>query len=85
MNKESRDALRRTQRFLRDDFQLRATTLHRSSTSALNAATQAMALSEPERRQRVTQLAAESAQLREVDAEVARLVSAAPAGAHSGG
>ena len=38
MNKESRDALRRTQRFLRDDFQLRAMTLHRSSTSALNAA-----------------------------------------------
>ena len=85
MNKESRDALRRTQRFLRDDFQLRAMTLHRSSTSALNAAKQAMALPEPERRQRVTQLAAESAQLREVDAEVAKLVSAAPAGARSGG
>ena len=35
MNKESRDALRRTQRYLRDDFQLRAISLHRSSTSAL--------------------------------------------------
>ena len=38
MNKESRDALRRTQRFLRDDFQLRAISLHRSSTTALGAA-----------------------------------------------
>ena len=44
MNKESRDALRRTQRFLRDDFQLRAVSLHRSSTSALGAARQAMQL-----------------------------------------
>ena len=56
MNKESRDALRRTQRFLRDDFQLRAISLHRSSTSALGAARQAMQLTGPQRSARVSQL-----------------------------
>ena len=56
MNKESRDALRRTQRLLRDDFQLRAMTLHRSSVSALGAARQAMQLSGADRAARVSQL-----------------------------
>ena len=63
MNKESRDALRRTQRFLRDDFQMRAISLHRSSTNALGAARQAMQLSGPERSARVSQLRSEAAQL----------------------
>ena len=76
MNKESRDALRRTQRFLRDDFQLRAISLHRSSTNALGAARQAMQLSGPERSARVSQLRSEAAQLAQVDAQVAQLVTA---------
>ncbi len=79
MNKESRDALRRTQRLLRDDFQMRALALHRSSSSALGAAQQAMTLSGPERAARVSQLNADAAQLRQVDAHVAALVPAPPA------
>jgi hypothetical protein len=79
MNKESRDALRRTQRFLRDDFQQRATSLHRSSTSALGAAQQAMQLAGPQRSARVAQLSSEADQLRAVDAQVAQLVGAAAA------
>jgi hypothetical protein len=78
MNKESRDALRRTQRLLRDDFQMRALSLHRSSSNALGAARQAMALSGPERDARVSQLASEAAQLRKVDAQLASLVPAVP-------
>ena len=76
MNKESRDALRRTQRFLRDDFQMRAISLHRSSTSALGAAREAMQLSGPAKSARVSQLRSEAAQLAQVDAQVARLVAA---------
>ena len=79
MNKESRDALRRTQRFLRDDFQERAVSLHRSSTTALGAARQAMRLSGPQRSARVTQLRAEAEQLRQVDARMADLVAAGTA------
>ena len=76
MNKESRDALRRTQRLLRDDFQMRALSLHRSSSRALGAAQQAMAMSGPERAARVSQLSSEAAQVRQVDAQVAALVPA---------
>ena len=76
MNKESRDALRRTQRFLRDDFQMRAISLHRSSTNALGAAREAMQLSGPDRSARVSQLRSEAAQLAQVDAQVARVVAA---------
>jgi hypothetical protein len=76
MNKESRDALRRTQRFLRDDFQMRAVSLHRSSTSALGAARQAMQLTGAERSARVSQLSSEAAQLAQVDAQMARLAAA---------
>ena len=79
MNKESRDALRRTQRYLRDDFQLRALSLHRSSSSALGAAQQAMQLTGQQRAARVTQLGSEADQLRAVDAQVAQLVGTAPA------
>ncbi len=75
MNKECRDALRRTQQYLRDDFQLRAISLHRSSTTALGAARQAMQLSGPQRSARVSQLSSEAEQLRQVDAQVAQLVT----------
>jgi hypothetical protein len=82
MNKESRDALRRTQRFLRDDFQLRAVSLHRSSTTALGAARQAMQMSAPQRSARVSQLRSEAEQLRQVDARLVSLM--APDGAGRG-
>jgi hypothetical protein len=85
MNKESRDALRRTQRFLRDDFQERAIALHRSSTNALGAARQAMQLSGPERSARVSQLRSEAAQLAQVDAQVAQLITADPGPARPAG
>ena len=75
MNKESRDALRRTQRFLRDDFQLRAVSLHRSSTTALGAARQAMQMSAPQRSARVSQLRSEAEQLRQVDARLVSLMA----------
>jgi hypothetical protein len=78
VNKESRDALRRTQRLLRDDFHLRAQTLHRSSGTAMQAARRAMTLSGPSRAQRVSQLATEAAQLRQVNGRVAQLMAAVP-------
>ena len=78
MNKESRDALRRTQRLLRDDFQMRATALHRSSSSALQAAQRAITLTDAERSQRVSQLAAETEQLRQVNGTIAQLVASGP-------
>ena len=84
MNKEGRDALRRTQRYLRDDFQLRALSLHRSSTSALGAARQAMQLTGPQRSARVSALGSEADRLRDVDAQVAQLVDSAPVTAGAG-
>ena len=80
MNKESRDALRRTQRFLRDDFQLRAVSLHRSSTTALgrgaagHAALRAAAVGPG-----VPAAARRPSSCAQVDAQVASLVTPAPA------
>jgi Dynamin family len=84
MNKEGRDALRRTQRLLRDDFQSRAMTLHRSSMSALEAAQSAAQLSGPDRHARVAQLNAEASRLNQVGAQVAQLAEQAPAAAGAG-
>lgn len=75
MNKETRDALRRTQRQLRDDFQRRAVTIHRSSMSALAAAEQALALPPGDRPARGSELAAESVQLRAVQARLTALAT----------
>ena len=75
MNKESRDALRRTQRYLRDDFQLRAISLHRSSTTR-SRARPARRCSSPARNDRpgCPSCSSEAEQLRQVDAQVAQLV-----------
>jgi hypothetical protein len=56
--------LRRTQRRLRDFFAARAEELHRSTTSALNAAQQAVKSDASTRQKR----------LRDVDAELKRIV-----------
>lgn len=79
MNKETQDALRRTQRTLRDDFQLRAGAIHRSSVSALGAASQAMQLPPAERASRAADLAAESARLQQVRSDAWQLAQQ-PAG-----
>jgi hypothetical protein len=64
VGKDSRDTLRRTQRRLRDFFAARAEELHRSTTSALNAAQQAVKSDASTRQKR----------LRDVDAELKRIV-----------
>lgn len=63
MNKETRDALRRTGRQLRDEFTLRASTLHRSSVGALAAAERAQTLAGPERAARAADLDRQAADL----------------------
>jgi hypothetical protein len=69
---------------LRDDFQSRAMTLHRSSMSALEAAQSAAQLSGPDRHARVAQLNAEASRLNQVGAQVAQLAEQAPAAAGAG-
>ncbi len=66
MNKETRDGLRKAQRYLRDDFQQRAATMHRSTSAALDAATRATRLSPQGRAARTAELEAESEQLRSI-------------------
>lgn len=66
MNKETQDALRKTQRQLRDDFQLRAAAIHRSSVVAVGAATRAATVSASERDGRVAQLDAQSRLIQDV-------------------
>ena len=63
VGKDSRDTLRRTQRRLRDFFAARAEELHRSTTSALNAAQQAVKSDASTRQKR----------MRDVDAELKRI------------
>ncbi|WP_205843589.1 dynamin family protein [Nakamurella deserti] len=66
MGKETQDALRRTQRQLRDDFQARAAVLQRSAGQALGAVTGAGRLSEAERDRRRAALAAQQDVLEQV-------------------
>lgn len=75
MSKETRDALRQTQRQLRDEFQRRAVAIHSSSVRALAAAEQATRLAPADRELRASELAAESAQLREVDSRLKTLTT----------
>jgi GTPase SAR1 family protein len=77
MNKESRDALRKTQRQLRDNFQQRAALMHRSTTSALDAATRAARLDPAARTARADELAAETEQLRSIKSRLGELSGAA--------
>ena len=66
MNKETRDALRRTGRQLRDEFTQRAATIHRSSVGALSAAEKARSLTDSERAERAADLRRQAETLAEV-------------------
>jgi hypothetical protein len=66
VGKDSRDALRGTQRQLRDEFQARAGALHRSSETALSAAKRAMELTAADRSIRAAELAREAAEVQRV-------------------
>jgi hypothetical protein len=70
LGKECRDAVRRTQRFLRDEFAARAALAERSSTQALAAVRQSARLPDDERRRRAAQL---DAQWRDLDQVAARV------------
>jgi hypothetical protein len=63
VSKDSRDALRATQRALRDDFQRRAAALQRSSEAAMRAAQNAMALPPEQRDARAAEVARETAEV----------------------
>jgi hypothetical protein len=76
IGKDSRDALRRTQRQLRDEFQTRAAAIHRSTAMALSAAQEARRLPEEDRAARAAELAAESGELRRLRDGAARLTTA---------
>jgi GTPase SAR1 family protein len=66
IGKDSRDALRGTQRNLRDDFQSRALALARSAESTLGSVQAAMILTPHERVARAAQVARDSAEVRNV-------------------
>ena len=63
VNTECKDALRRTQRLLRDEFTARAQSLHRSSSEALAQAERALELEPAERDQRRQQVDRQLAEL----------------------
>lgn len=87
MNKDTRDSLRQTQRQLRDDFQQRASLIHRSAAAALSAADRSARLAPAEQSARATQLAAEGERLRSLRSglrEVARAGARPAAGAAAG-
>ena len=74
VGKDSRDTLRRTQRRMRDFFAARAEELHRSTTTALAAAQQAVKSDASTRQKR----------LRDVEAELKRIADAAALAAKNG-
>jgi hypothetical protein len=76
VNKECRDALRRTQRLLRDEFAARAQTLHRSSAEALAQAEMAMRLDPNDRERRRGQLETELSDLAALGERAAAAVGA---------
>ena len=59
VGKDSRDTLRRIQRQLRDHYSTRADELHRSTTEALKAASDAATIGEAERKRRKLDIEAE--------------------------
>ncbi len=70
MNKETRDALRRTQRLLRDEFQARARMAQASAAGALEAATRVRALAPEDRRRRTREVEVETGRLGEVRSDL---------------
>lgn len=78
MNKETRDALRLTQRQLRDEFQGRARSLQVSSTGALAAAQRAATLPSEARTRRASELERQTEQLSSIQDRLAEVSRAAP-------
>ncbi len=76
VGKDSRDAVRRTQRFLRDEFTARAALAERSSAQALAAVRQAAQSPEDERAARGREL---EEQWRDLDQLAGRIGAARPA------
>lgn len=86
MNKETRDGLRATQRQLRDDFQGRASSLHRSARSALEVAQRAGHIERADRAVREAELLKEADRLARVRSQAKALaVGAATATGVMGG
>ncbi|WP_148572925.1 dynamin family protein [Nocardioides caldifontis] len=78
MNKETRDALRLTQRQLRDEFQARARSLQASATGALAAAEKVLTLPPEAQGRRAAQLDEEAQRLGRVRSRLATVSEAAP-------
>jgi GTPase SAR1 family protein len=78
IGKDSGDALRRTQRQLRDEFQIRAAAIHRSTVLALNAAEQAQRIPTQDRAARAEKLAVQSTDLRQLLDQTAGLTTSEP-------
>ena len=76
VGKESRDAVRRAQRFLRDEFSARATLTERSSVKAMEAVRRTVQRPEQERAVRAREL---DAKLRDMD-DLAERIAARPTG-----
>jgi hypothetical protein len=85
LNKETRDALRRIQRTLRDDLQARANSLHRSTAAALEAAQRASALPMDERAPRSRRLVSESQKLQSIRASMGQFAAVGAQAAVGGG
>jgi hypothetical protein len=77
LNKETRDALRATQRQLRDEFQARAVAMHRSTVAAREVAVRASELDPAVRARRTEQVTAEANALLAVQGDLRRLSQAA--------
>jgi hypothetical protein len=73
VNKDTRDTLRRVQRQMRDHYAARAEELHRSTSDALNAATEAAKRSEADRTSRLRDLEAELERLHNLRARARTL------------
>jgi hypothetical protein len=78
VGKECRDALRLLQRRLRDEFQDRAASMHRSSVATLTAAQGAVALDAGQRTDRATLLARRAAELRRLQRDLSDAAGAVP-------
>jgi hypothetical protein len=77
LNKETRDALRATQRQLRDEFQARAVAMHRSTVAARDVAVRAGELDPAVRARRAEEVTAEASALLSVQRELRQLTRAA--------
>jgi hypothetical protein len=78
IGKDCRDSLRHLQRRLRDEFQARASAMHRSSVATLGAARDATGLDTAQREDRARLLGERAAELRRLQHELSAAAEAAP-------